>query len=255
MINDEERLIRNKKRIAIGLAIVFLVACIAIFAYYLLNRHNEMVVITNLNTCVTDMSSADQDEIFRSIYPYIKEQNAVNLIPTQASYEGIVRAGTCQTQDYDIDGQKSHYTEFILDIPTLQQSYRISFNWVKTYEEKLPETDLGHAGVSCLEPEELIYDDFNCDQNSLITTINANGDPILEVLPYFGDGYSLSPTLSTESSSGYSIILTYDPPSEVYLGGTLAEFQAERYKMMENYLKSKNIDISNYTIIEKYVVE
>ena len=116
MINDEEHLIRNKKRIAIGIAVVFLVACIAIFVYYLLNRHNEMVVITNLNTCVTDMSSADQDEIFRSIYPYIKEQNAVNLIPTQASYEGIVRAGTCQTQDYDIDGQKSHYTEFILDI-------------------------------------------------------------------------------------------------------------------------------------------
>lgn len=254
-MNNEESQILLKKRLAIGLVATFLIACIAIVIYCILTNNNRKVIITNLDSCATDMPADDRDDLFRKLYDFVEAQNQTNSKSSQPHYDAVIRTDSCQNKSYEYEGQKSYTATAILDIESAKQSYQISFNWVKSSEISIENIDLGSVQVSCLTQNELIYGDFNCDQNPLINSTGSDNDPILAILPYFGDGFSLSPTLSADSASGYSIIITYDPPESVYLGGTLETFQNERKQMAENYLESQNIDISRYTFIEKYAVE
>ncbi|MCL1839768.1 hypothetical protein FWF89_02080 [Candidatus Saccharibacteria bacterium] len=250
MNNDNQFKIR--KRALIIVAIIFLAVCAFAIWYYLFTMHNNMIVITNIDSCAERLPASQRDTVFRQLYPFIREQNSVNGIDSQPTYHAVIRDNTCRTKDYERDGLRSSNARFILDIEELNQSYRVSFNWIKTGDPQSPEIDLGSTNVNCLLEEYLIYGDFNCDQNPLIQASNSGREPILSLIPYFGDGFSLSPTLSATSKSGYSIILTFDPPQIIYLEGPLEPFLESRRTMMRQFLQDNDINIDEYGIIENF---
>lgn len=252
-MNNENQPI-DRRRLAIGIIVVFVLVCVFAVIFYFATRNSRMVVITNIDSCAEKLPSSQKETVFAQIYPFIEAQNKINEVGNKNTYTGVIREGTCTTKEYEDNGLKSSNARFILDIEDAEQSYRVSFNWIKTGDVQSPEIDLGSANLNCLLEEDLIYGDFRCNSNPLIQAANSGTDPILSIIPYFGNGYSLSPTLSSTSASGYSIILTFDPPEEVQLNGTIENFKESRRKMMESYLRDHDVDIDNYSIIERHKI-
>ena len=112
---------------------------------------------------------------------------------------------------------------------------------------------MGSVEATCLNPGDLLYGEFNCKANSMILT-KTDLDPILDVLPYFGDHYTIKPQLSTDNNGNqfYVINIEYNPPDSVYLGDNFESYIAERKQSALDYLQGQGIDLNNYKIEETY---
>lgn len=243
------------KLIIIVASSVFLAICaIAIFSYFT-TRYNGMVVVENIDSCAIGLPTDRKNTIFRRLYQFVESQNQTNNQPTTSTYSGIIRANSCQSaDDTNANGELlSSAASFILDIAELQYSFRVQFSYFKNNKQPDEYVDIGFPLVTCLQPSKAIYPDFNCEDNELILATNDNPIylEIFSVFPYFGEDYNLTYTFSPDSVTGYSIIITYTPPESVYLDGTYDEFITSRRQMAENFLSNNNIDIDDYSIIER----
>ncbi|MFV0484708.1 MAG: hypothetical protein ACK5MU_00535 [Candidatus Saccharimonadales bacterium] len=250
MIDD----LKKRRVLVVGVGVVFLLAVAAVVANYFLTRHNDMVVIDNIDTCAERLPGSRKDAVFRNLYSYVEKQNEVNGVETARTYHAVVRSDSCKVTEYESDSYLNYNAKFIMDIEELGYSYRVNFSWVKSGDAKHPNLDLGSVNVNCLLDDDLIYGEFGCEKNSLILTADSGGDAILALLPYFGDGYMLTPTLSSSSASGYTIILTFDPPSSVYMDGSYDTFREGRRAMMREFLKENDIDIDDYELAENFKI-
>lgn len=250
-MTDERRKI---KIIVIVAAIGFLGLAIWIVLRWQYKDYSNMVIISNMDECATKVEWAMKKEVFSTLHQYIESQNGLNHHDTLSTYEGVIRQNTCILKDYKNEQGKvvSTAVKFILDIEELQYSYQVQFDYIKPGSDRSEYVDLGSTQVSCLRDKEMIYPGFKCDENELILGVNGSAIDweIFSAAPYVGDGFTITYTLSPESVSGYSIVLKYTPPESVFKNGTLDSYLAERRKIAEDYLKSKGVNLDEYSIIE-----
>ena len=156
----------NKKlitTISIFVSIVLLLSGVFII-YTLRNPYGQGVSIRNLSN-YTDLNSSNKDsidiiknnlyeQVSRNIYPssYDKVKNISDAIVRNDSF----------TQEYNKDS-KIYSVEFIVDIESVKQSYLVNYQWSDDSISNI-ESDIDQYGnlVSCLPVDQLIYDDFNC---------------------------------------------------------------------------------------------
>lgn len=246
---------RSRVRIfVICCALVFIGFVVFVIYNYLHINYTEKVKVINIDKCASGIQKETKETVFANLYQYVLYQNELTDRITQPTYEGVVRSDTCFVKDNlnAKDRIVSTSVDFILDISELEYSYRVKFNYIKPGSDRSEYVDLGSTQVSCLRDEEMIYPGFKCDENELILGVNGSAIDweIFSAAPYVGDGFTITYTLSPESVSGYSIVLKYTPPESVFKNGTLDSYLAERRKIAEDYLKSKGVNLDEYSIIE-----
>lgn len=246
---------RNRIKLVVVLAAVGFLSLVGFIIYQWLHvSYDEMVVVANLDECAVGIERTMKESVFTTIYQYVKAQNEVGDKVTDKTYEAVIRDGTCATEDFKNEKDKlvSTGVKAILDIDELQYSYLMRFSYIKPGSDRNEYVDLGTTMLTCLREKEMIYQDFGCNQNQLIkdTSLDVTYWEIFSALPYVGDGFTLTYTLSPESISGYSIVFKYNVPESAFKNGTYGEFIAERRKMAENYLRERGVDLDDYSLIE-----
>ena len=110
-----------KKRLIIFLALCALITSAIVFVAVLLMPQDKAVNIDNINDFLSSTPAKDKVALEQSLYLIAKANN------TTANELGpaTIRDGSfSETLD-----NKVHYTSFLVDIDSIQQTYQISFNW------------------------------------------------------------------------------------------------------------------------------
>lgn len=84
----------------------------------------------------------------------------------------------------------------------------------------------------------------------------AHAEPIQYILPrdFPDDYFSISYTLSSESKSGYRIIVTMNPPEAIYEEASIDEFKANVEQKVNEFLKSRGLNPEDYKFYYKYKI-
>lgn len=109
-------------------------------------------IITNYDTVVKNLPQQRKNDASKMLL-YTLNDNGVSAIPTDI----IIRDGSYnQTTNTNT---MTYYTTYIVDIPSIKQSYRITdqYSAIDNYDPTSYATV-----VTCLDNDELIYGDFNC---------------------------------------------------------------------------------------------
>jgi len=206
------------------------------------NSHGEYLDIENIDE-YTQGKPSDEDTL-----DYIKHAlfTTVNLntdqpVESRSITDIVVREGSF-SQKYDED-RSIHTVEFIVDIESLKQSYRASYQWSdeNRYSEHIDEWG---TAVRCLPVDELIYGDFDC--RDLFTEMSSvNGDSKLEsILPHRSEFYTIRSYPG--EGDGHAVI------SIQIMSNNNSERTQKRFntykKEATDWLESQDIELDTYTI-------
>jgi hypothetical protein len=232
------------------LFVVALIAVLVLFSIILITKQRTpqkpfTVHITNLGSCTKNIHSEPEEDISGEIYSLVKSANDYNKKESPPSYEGTIREGSCKLLvDKNVtgfSGKRSSVkaTSIILDIPEAKQSWKITFDWI-TKKEKV-DTNLGDMSPECLPKEGLVYGDFNCEKIMSLARYGTDKyDPILQYMPYTGQGFYLE----------------YNPNTRAVRAQIrVPEKEANNTELIENnkyavsyWFKHRKLDIKNYKV-------
>ena len=131
------------------------------------NPYGDEIKIDNLLVGYKDLPQDQQDMISSNLYSIVmKNLPEGSEIPKDGA---MIREGSSQ-YDYNED-TRVYYGKFIVDIPSIEQSYMVQFTWSPVKNNN----NLGGYDVvtSCLPRSMQIYDDFSLVCKNLIES-NAN---------------------------------------------------------------------------------
>lgn len=246
-----EGLSRRRLLLLIG-GMVGFVMIIVLISIVLINYRQEKykAIIDNIEECSGGISQFSKDVLFENVYNLVDAQNNIEQIETKETYHALLRENTCETKEYNGGEIVSYKTYAIIDIEEVGYSFKIGYSWIKNSET----VDLGSVEATCLSSDELIYGEFNCKDNPMILTA-IELDPILNILPYFGENYIIKPRLDeNEDGEYYTIVIEYNPPESVYENGEVEEFRNSRKQMATNYLINQGIKLDEYVIEETFAI-
>lgn len=150
-----------------GFGILFVVLLIITLSIiFRRNPYGNEIKIDNFATYYADAPEDTRDIIFNNLYTIVKDNSPEN---TELPKSGAkIRDGEAQNDFYeDLD---LHYGNFIVDLESVQQSYRVQFEW----SEKSKNKNLSGYSVllTCVDADLAIYKDFVCHDS-----LSGNEDP------------------------------------------------------------------------------
>ncbi len=237
------KLLQNKKFLLL-IFIILIIILVLIFIFYISKpSSNNTIIIDNLDK-YADVPAIQKDEIQKTLYSYITQQNQINNINNQKVYHGTIRGEPAQTTTKNTAGVDVYSINFILDIPELKYSYQTQFYWTEETQNDI-DIDLGAAKIYCLSEEDSIYPDFNCNQNPAIST---KTDSLLSVDMVINKDCWMSPFKSVESKSGYGVDIYYHPTNSDYKNNTTESSLDTCIKSAKQRLTSEGLNLNEYKI-------
>lgn len=229
--------------LALVIPTVFILVVIMI---YVLSRPEIVLeprlVIGNFDELLPDVPSMTKQQIEEKLYMQV-EASGVRTVPENGAMIRGDSIGGFAIGDF-------HVGDFIVDIDSIQQSYIMKY-YYGALESEYEVEESASVMVYCIEDEnEVIYPDFVCKANRDY----VKPDPIQYILPRTFNYYSLSYTYSLTSESGYAVVVTYDPPESVYLGGRVEEFENESMGKIREFLVGAGVDPDDYEFVIKYKI-
>ena len=145
-----------------------------------------------------------------------------------------VRQGTFE----QIDDNDYHRVSMVVDSESLRQSYRFFYQWGD-------ETRFEQYGgvIFCVLPEEVVFEDFKCeDMSSIQTGDNSDITELTDVLPITTAEFRIRANIIPRPAE---IIITVRVPS----GQTNDRMSNTRYQNALTQLEESGLDLSRYTIV------
>lgn len=177
-----DKLTSNKAIIALLLMSVILVMLYFVYdATTYKNPFGDAVKVQNLNK-YTKKDSSNKSAIDHVEYSLLQtiNMNSSRTMKSGDISDAAIRDNTF-SQEYNKE-QTLHSVNFIVDIPSLKQSYDVSYQWVED-AKKIKSVDEYGIFVRCIKDDKKkIYKDFQC--KDMFTTASKHEDPIVEFLPY-----------------------------------------------------------------------
>jgi hypothetical protein len=174
----------SRKRIYVigGGFLFFVVLVVTVFIISSMqNKYGDSVGISNLNTYTAGKPSSNNmiDSTERNLLLTVNMNRKKPV--TGGSIKGAIVRKESFSQKFASE-HGVHTVKFIVDIPSLRQSYDVSYQW---------EDDGGTqyiaengTGVTCLAIDKLIYGDFNCVDSLILEKGKENYDPVEKILPH-----------------------------------------------------------------------
>lgn len=245
-----------KRKSLILLSIVVLVVVAVLLSAFRINSGetsaNKIVTIEGIDQCSSGINKNTATTAGTTLYGYVTLANDQNGVTSLPSYTATVRKGSCQQKaDHTVDDgsgnqQKVKTSSLIVDISQAKQSWKITYDWVADGADSL--TDIGTITPECLASNNLIYGDFGCAKVLNIQKYGtANYDPILQYVPYPGDGFTLD----------------YDSESrEVAATILMPVDQKDNQELLQNneavvpyWFEHRGLDINKYKVIYAVVYQ
>lgn len=228
---------KDRKRqiivIAIGVGVLIIIGVVIWLISAARNNQNDpgTLSIDNYNL-VGNISDSRKINITGSLYIMVDFNNGDD-VDINGITDAAVRAGSEKQTN---DGFEQYSGSFIVDIPSLQQSYKISYldSKVKNgYDSGYP------VIVSCLKDvSEIIYKDFDCKE---VSTYKKPSDPLFEQkLPYYGPYYDISGKETDETKT--IVVQIMINTNSVGLMETFNQRKAEA----NDWLVSQGFKLSDY---------
>jgi hypothetical protein len=134
---------------------VVLGVAVVIFALFIVFRKSDTIVIGGYDDKVHNLTSANRDFIFKSLYNTV----SINMPKGESPNvnDAVIRKGS-DSQVFD-KSRNLYEGEFIVDMKSIEQSYHISY--LRSDDENNVYIR-GDTFITCLPEDELIYGDFDC---------------------------------------------------------------------------------------------
>ncbi len=233
---------KNKFLLTGGIILGSLLLIGAVFIGITKNKNVPVLTISNLNSCSKNINNTVRDSMTQTIYSFIKNANDYNQKGTAPSYTSTIREGSCKTTQGTASASpqaRVKTSTIILDIPDAKQSWNISYDWYTG--STVVDTVVNGASRSCVKSSELIYGDFKCDSIMSLSKYGTDKyDPILQYMPYTGEGFNLVYDPDTKTVTATILI-----PSQ-YAGSE--EFIQNNKDIVIYWFTHRGLDPSKYTI-------
>ena len=202
--------------------------------YYFQNSSNQ-ISITNNDKYLKSIPDSIKKELYQSLYVKIKDDNKLNTYKSDT----IIREKSFSEKFNK--NTKIYNDIFIIDIPSIKESFKIHLSWSPDST-----VDLGYEylNFSCLEKSEVIYNDFNCEKSlGLQKEIDDN---IIKLLPYSTFHYSVALGNTTSEKIELKItIYLYSSDTR----NSSRESAINKYKTdFQNWMNVNNLSSDNYKI-------
>ena len=140
--------------------LIILIVIVAVLINHWNDSHDNQITITNLNDYVNNIPSDTRAEIYNAVFRAAQSNSAGKTSETLSIADAQIREGSAINS---FNPSTSLYSgNFIVDIPSLKQSYRIYYEWIpKNVNSNLILGDYT-TSVDCLHPDEYIYDFYPC---------------------------------------------------------------------------------------------
>jgi hypothetical protein len=239
-----------KKNIIIALAVTLVVASVFLIVRQLGSQKPSTVLISNLGSCTKKIHPDVKEAISKETYLLVKSANDYNKKQSLSKYKANIRDGSCnqgaeeKNTGYSGKSQLVKSTSITLDIPDAKQSWKISFDWINKGTKI--DTDLGTISPECLSKDALVYGDFNCEKIMSLALYGTDKyDPILQYMPYSGQGFNLEYNPDTRAVKAQILVPQKDVNNKVRIDN-------DKYAVTY-WFKHRNLDPSTYTITYEVV--
>ena len=217
------------KKIFIITAIYIIFSIIIVFIFIYLNRPYGGQQ-TNINGLTNNSSDAEiLNTIKYNLYQVIQYNNS-SVDPSSVSDVNIRKDSRIDNYNKDTN---VHTVFFLIDIPSLSQTYQVNYQWSESNDADFDEWGIN---VSCPTKDQLIYPAFDCQD--MFTKMAGSNDPIMEILPYYGPRFRITATTADNKVTSVDIKLLICIDSEI------PAYKAEA----EKWLTKNGIDIKNYNL-------
>lgn len=224
----------NKKRAFLVVFIFILLVGLISVAYYYQQNSNK-ISIENIDKYFKKIPNSRKNDLYRALYTQLTNDGVLSKYKSDAT----IRNNSISEIYYK--DSKIYKNTFIIDIPSIKESFKINILW-----SNYSNVDLGGNSLlfSCLEKSEIIYSSFNCKKSLGLPEIID--DNIIQYLPYSVSNYSIV----LKSNTGDKISLYID----IFLDladteNNKTDASIAKYKLAAiNWIKSKNLNPENYII-------
>lgn len=199
---------KKRVRFLIIIGVIFIGLIIWLIVYGLSQQQeNDPVTIKGLDSSVKNLSEESREEILAMLHNTI-QLNVEEGYPVSTIKDITIREGSVVQEE--IVAGRQYSGDFIVDIESIKQSYRIQFSY--SLNEGTSFTGGYPVVVNCLPEEELIYGPFNCID---ITSREFEGqDPVLSFTPYNSLNFEVR---SIQNEEGVvSLFVTFLPTDTDY---------------------------------------
>lgn len=193
--------LQKMKKIILCISIGFLVVIIfSLIKLIHINPYGAGVGISNLDSFVPNLSQMNKDRIYNIIYQVCVEQENCN----PSNNDAIVRENSVKTTSSENGKKTINNTSFIIDIPSAEQSFKVSFSWG---DDEL-DNDLENYDISCPSEKERIYESKCFIERDDAPNLTIQHDYLLKI------------TSNTQLSNYiYNTVFSYIDSKKEYLTG------------------------------------
>jgi hypothetical protein len=241
----QDNSVRNKRLVLFG-AIIFIVVLIGLavsLSLFLKNSgQSTTVTIGNYNDYIKNLPNSERAKIESALYSVINMNtdgdtpNISDALIRQNSYEQTTKDGTFTSI-------------FIVDIPSIRQSYKLT-NYYSPPEPGQKSSYDYTILATCLDKSDLIYGDFNCKDRLSVENGLIKSDPIINLLPYKTNFYTVALRPGQTQSEGDKIQLQLTIYTVPRLGIEATPEKFEQYKKeISEWLRSNGLNSDDYEFI------
>lgn len=218
----------------------------AVFIWYFTTtkRYEGSMEIQNLSQ-YTKGKPINQETLAYIKYDLFRVINQNTSSPAASnSIKDIMVRDNSFSQAHDKD-KGLHSVNFIVDIASLNQSYRVSYQWVDRADQERSKDEWGTA-VRCLsDGDQKIYPDFQC--KDMFSQLDQPSDPIMQHLPHTTPYYKI--ILGSEPKTLQATIYTSAADERTNPDQAIAQYKTEINKWVDSLgLKHTDYKIT-YTLI------
>ena len=235
----------NRRLLTLAILAISLFFCLAIFLFTRQGKKESTVTITNISTCSSNIHPDTLGNLGTKIYASVKLANDYNKKETKKHYDATIRDKSCVTKLTKVKSSGGEEREVrnstvIVDIPEARQSWKFTYDWLKAGTPI--DTVINGATALCLPKQDLKFGDFNCEKVLSIGTYDTpNADPILQYMPYTGEGFRLE--YDPDDKSVYVIFTPQAGNQDV------ATFNESTKAIIPYWFNKRGLDITKYNLV------
>lgn len=238
----------KQKRIALfaGIFLLFIAIVVAIsFFLQPTNQFGKSIIIKNYPDKVKGVDKATRDTAEATLYKLV-QYNGLSEPALGKINDALIRDGSnVQTSNQ----QQDYFTgNFIVDIESIKQSYYVQYRYSKN-ETAAAAGD--NIVISCLPQDKLKFGAFECKDYA--SQQSGQNDIVIQYLPF--ENFSFRLVANTADGEDNIVLLAtlYIPEADLKGNPASKQQTVALYKNeVTQWISSKNINPSNYTIFYNY---
>jgi len=230
---------KKQQIIIVSSAAVFLTMFALLFLLMPSNQYGDNIGVNNYDKYIPNLPADRRSSINSTLYKITKDNSNGKDININ---DATIRKDSVE---YNYDKSTDiNSGSFIVDMPSVKQSYLISYEW--SPDNNNVNLSGYSATAACLPLSRLVYGDFSCKDSFLNSRNNINRDPILNYLPHSTFNYVVTANMNNQNKVDLEaniILYSYD------IRDGNRDNSINKYKNeITDWIKSNGLNPDNYFI-------